>query len=69
MRHDIDGAGIAHQVFGAIGFTFEHNLQFVTRRLWSWRDEFGNEAEWNRFVGRHMAAVGGDRLWAEIVAA
>ncbi len=63
------GAGIAHQVFGAIGFTFEHNLQFVTRRLWSWRDEFGNEAEWNRFVGRHMAAVGGDRLWAEIVAA
>ena len=63
------GAGIAHQVHGAIGFTFEHNLQFLTRRLWSWRDEFGNEASWNRLVGRHMAVAGGDRLWAEIVAA
>ena len=63
------GAGIAHQVHGAIGFTFEHNLQFLTRRLWSWRDEFGNEASWNRLVGRHMIAAGGDRLWAEIVAA
>lgn len=28
------GAAIAHQVHGAIGFTFEHNLQFLTRRLW-----------------------------------
>jgi acyl-CoA dehydrogenase len=63
------GAGIAHQMHGAIGFTFEHNLQFLTRRLWSWRDEFGNEATWNRVVGRHMAEAGGDRLWAEIVAA
>ena len=63
------GAGIAHQVHGAIGFTFEHGLQFLTRRLWSWRDEFGNDASWNRLVGRHMAAAGGERLWAEIVAA
>ncbi len=63
------GAGIAHQVHGAIGFTLEYQLQFLTRRLWSWRDEFGNEAGWNRLVGRHMAAAGGDRLWAEIVAA
>ena len=63
------GAAIAHQVHGAIGFTAEHGLQFLTRRLWSWRDEFGNEAAWNRFVGRHMAAAGADRLWAEIVAA
>ena len=63
------GAAIAHQVHGAIGFTFEHSLHFLTRRLWSWRDEFGNEAEWNRLVGRHMAGAGADRLWAEIVAA
>ena len=63
------GASIAHQMHGAIGFTFEHNLQFLTRRLWSWRDEFGNEASWNRVVGRHMAEAGGDRLWTEIVAA
>ncbi len=63
------GASIAHQVHGAIGFTFEHTLHFVTRRLWSWRDEFGNEAEWNRLLGRHMAAAGADALWAEITAA
>ena len=62
-------AGIAHQAHGAIGFTYEHSLHFFTKRLWSWRDEFGNETEWNQFVGRHMAAAGADQLWAEITAA
>ena len=62
-------AGIAHQVHGAIGFTYEHSLHFFTKRLWSWRDEFGNETEWNLLVGRHMTAAGADRLWAEITAA
>lgn len=63
------GASIAHQVHGAIGFTFEHTLHFVTRRLWSWRDEFGNETSWNRVIGRHMATIGADSIWAEITAA
>ena len=62
-------AGIAHQAHGAIGFTYEHSLHFFTKRLWSWRDEFGNEAEWNLLVGRHMTQAGADRLWAEITAA
>jgi acyl-CoA dehydrogenase len=62
-------AGIAHQVHGAIGFTFEHNLHFLTRRLWSWRDEFGKDAAWNRLLGRHMARAGADGLWEEITAA
>ena len=35
------GASIAHQVHGAIGFTYEHGLHFATRRLWSWRAEYG----------------------------
>lgn len=56
-------ATIAHQAHGAIGFTYEHSLHFLTKRLWSWRDEFGNEAEWNALLGRHMAAQGADRLW------
>ncbi len=60
------GAAIAHQVHGAIGFTYEHRLHFFTKRLWSWRDEFGSEAEWSLLLGRHMAASGADRLWAEI---
>ena len=62
-------AGIAHQVHGAIGFTQEHALHHWTKRLWSWRDEYGHEAEWNALVGRHVAAAGADRLWAEITAA
>ena len=62
------GAGIAHQAHGAIGFTYEHNLHFFTKRLWSWRDEFGNESEWNLLLGRHMAEAGADRLWSEITA-
>jgi acyl-CoA dehydrogenase len=62
-------AGLSHQIHGAIGFTFEHNLHFLTRRLWSWRDEFGKDAAWHRLLGRHMAQAGADRLWAEITAA
>ena len=61
-------AGIAHQVHGAIGFTQEHRLHFFTKRLWSWRDEFGNEAEWNLALGR-LAARAVGRLWPDIVAA
>ena len=61
--------GLAHQLHGAIGFTYEHGLHFLTKRLWSWRDEFGAETEWNRLLGRHMLAAGADRLWAELTAA
>ena len=63
------GAAIAHQVHGAIGFTHEHSLHFLTKRLWSWRDEFGNEAEWNLVTGRHMVNAGPDRYWTEITVA
>ena len=60
---------IAHQVHGAIGFTHEHSLHFSTKRLWSWRDEFGNEAEWSRRLGSEVAAAGADTLWTTITAA
>ena len=63
------GAAIAHQVHGAIGFTHEHALHFLTKRLWSWRDEFGNETVWNLLLGRYMAKAGADRYWAELTAA
>jgi len=56
-------AEIAHQVHGAIGFTHEHRLHHLTRRLWSWRDEFGVESEWQQELGRVVAARGGDGLW------
>ena len=62
------GAAIAHQVHGAIGFTREHGLHHLTKRLWSWRDEFGNETVWNRLLGHHMAKVGADGFWARLTA-
>jgi acyl-CoA dehydrogenase len=57
------GAAIAHQVHGAMGFTYEHSLHHATRRLWSWREEFGNETIWATRLGRMVAAEGADRLW------
>jgi acyl-CoA dehydrogenase len=57
------GASIAHQVHGAIGFTYEHSLHFLTRRLWSWRAEYGAEGEWATTLGREVAARGAGELW------
>src|SRR5947208_1449571 len=62
------GAGIAHQTHGAIGFTYEHSLHFATRRLWSWRAEFGSENAWARQLGRAVAARGADALWSDLTA-
>ena len=60
------GAGIAHQSHGAIGFTYEHSLHFVTRRLWSWRAEFGGESHWSLELGREVAARGAEALWPHL---
>lgn len=57
-------AALAHQVHGAIGFTREFALQNATRRLWSWREEFGKEAHWAGRLGRAAAAAGAQGLWA-----
>ncbi|CAI8885263.1 acyl-CoA dehydrogenase family protein [Pseudomonas serbica] len=55
---------IAHQVHGAIGFTHEHTLHFTTRRLWSWRDEFGSDSQWADVLGQAAIAAGGKGFWA-----
>jgi acyl-CoA dehydrogenase len=52
-----------------IGFTHEHELQNLTRRLWSWRDEFGTESRRSREFGREVMAAGPDALWPIITAA
>jgi acyl-CoA dehydrogenase len=56
-------AAIGHQVHGAIGFAREHRLHFATRRLWSWRAEFGAEAAWADRLGRDAVARGAGGLW------
>jgi acyl-CoA dehydrogenase len=63
-----EGAGIAHQVMGAIGFTREHHLHRFTRRLWAWRDDFGNESYWAVKLGHLVAARGADGLWPMLAA-
>jgi acyl-CoA dehydrogenase len=58
-----EGASIAHQVFGAIGFTQEHILHRFTLRMLAWRDDFGNESYWAAELGRHVARRGADEFW------
>ena len=58
-----NGAAIAHQVHGAMGFTYEHSLHHSTRRLWAWREEFGNETLWAERLGRLIAEHGAEDLW------
>lgn len=58
-----EGGMIAHQVHGAIGFTKEHILHRYTHRLWSWRDDFGDENTWATQLGRKVAEDGADALW------
>ena len=56
-------AAIAHQVFGAMGFTEEHVLHHFTKRLWSWRDEYGNETFWSRRLGERVVVAGARAFW------
>ncbi|MFA7553869.1 MAG: acyl-CoA dehydrogenase [Spongiibacteraceae bacterium] len=60
------GAEIAHQVFGAIGFTDEHILHYFTRRLWQWRTEAGSEYWWAEQLGKEVISAGGEALWPSI---
>jgi acyl-CoA dehydrogenase len=62
------GAEIAHQIHAAMGYTREHNLHFASRRLWAWRDEFGNETHWQTRLGRLVARQGADALWPMLTA-
>ncbi|MGW4114029.1 acyl-CoA dehydrogenase family protein [Actinosynnema sp. NPDC004786] len=53
-------ATIGHQLHGALGYSAEHHLGAATARLWSWREEFGNEAHWQ---DRLAAAVAEEGSW------
>lgn len=57
---------VAHQVHAAIGITFEYGLNFFTRRLWSWRDEYGSENYWAEKMGASLIELGGDALWENV---
>ena len=56
-------AALAHQTVGAIGYTGEHALHRITKRLLSWRDEFGSEGYWAQQIGRAAFDAGGAGFW------
>jgi alkylation response protein AidB-like acyl-CoA dehydrogenase len=57
---------ITHQVHGAMGYTMDHGLNLRSRRLWCWRDEYGNERHWQQRIGKQVVANGADQLWSLI---
>ena len=58
---------IAHQVHGAMGFTAEYRLQHLTKRLWAWGSEHGNERYWADRIGARIAARGPENFWPDLV--
>ena len=61
-------AGIAHQVHGAMGFTAEYRLQHLTKRLWAWGSEHGNERHWADLIGARVAERGFENFWPDLTA-
>jgi acyl-CoA dehydrogenase len=59
-------ARIGHQVHGAIGFTQEYQLHRFTRRIQSWRGEFGASAHWQRRIGEIVLDDKSQSLWTII---
>ena len=53
---------------GGIGFTDEHRLQYTTRRLWAWRDDFGSDAWWAAELGRTAIAARSTGFWPALSA-
>ncbi len=62
------GTTVAHQVHGAIGFTQEYCLHPLTRRLWQWRSEYGNDAYWSKRLGKLVVDAGADAFWPGLTA-
>ena len=58
--------GIAHQVHGAMGFTAEYRLQHLTKRLWAWGSEHGNERTWADKIGARIAGRGPLNFWPDL---
>lgn len=60
-------AANAHQAFGAIGFSREHELHHYTKRLWAWRDQWGAQRQMEHRIGQQAGQAGMEGLWQLIV--
>src|SRR5258708_24588982 len=56
----------AHQAHGAMGMTREYPLHHLSRRLWSWRSEYGDDRFWSARLGTAAARAGADLLYPTI---
>jgi acyl-CoA dehydrogenase len=55
--------GLAHQVHGAIGYSEEYVLQRLSRRIWTWREQMGDEIHWQEVLGDLVLAADSADLW------
>lgn len=58
---------LAHQVHGAIGVTLEYPLARLSRNMWRWAEDFGDQRHWAVVVGRMTLAGAG--AWETVVSA
>jgi len=65
-RAALSAGRAAHQVLGARGTTREHPLGQLTRRLWAWRSEYGDEHHWSTRLGAAVARAGADSVYPAI---
>lgn len=65
-RAALSAGRAAHQVLGARGVTREHPLGQLTRRLWAWRSEYGDEHHWSTRLGAGIARAGADAVYPAI---
>lgn len=57
---------VGHQVHGAMGYTREYALNYRTRNLIAWRDQFGSVLDWKAELGRMFVGVTREDLWPAI---
>jgi acyl-CoA dehydrogenase len=57
------GTRAAHQAHGAMGVTREYPLHQFSRRLWSWRQEWGTTKQWRRTLGGTVVEHGASGLF------
>jgi acyl-CoA dehydrogenase len=51
-----------------MGMTQEYPLQHLSRRLWAWRHEYGDDTSWSIRLGRASASAGANALYPSITA-
>jgi len=57
---------VGHQVHGALGFSREYALNYRTRRLMSWRDEYGGVGFWRARLARMFAGLSREAVWPAV---